>query len=958
MKNQSYLFFVFLLITLANLSGQTSERIQKYREDNYGNKSERKRGILDGNKVRTIFSNDGQIGCWPEFPSGEWPKGSSHSYLNGSTLLLGAEFVSPGNLQTVHSVVGSYAYDVDEGPITGEKWILEAIPGYSNPNSAMPAMNINSSSWPLSWPKALNGIDDTYNGKWWCGIDAKFYPTMLPPEGTIESFFVMDDSKDFEFARAPYSFFPVKEDLKRGGLGLRIETRILQPVQSNIEDMIFSVFDITNISDYTYQKFVIGFYIDPKENIMAERKDSVGYFLGEDLVYTFNIDSVAQSASNQSGYFGVAVFPNYYDSNLRRYVGGLSSFNAEIRSNNESNTLLLKNDEYLWNKLSQTSFTGLSTQSDVAYIMGKEMVNLHSSSYIKTANAFIWGNDYDELLLSKMNANVFWKKYILYGGGATYLGITNLSSLITKKELSGDVEIGYKVDNPPVGLAVILSVSPLGDIFNSTHYYKSSRDTVGKFLVNTKDFKDGVFYKFKLSFLGLNSYGEYMIPHTFVINNEGNVLPQLMFLSPIDSTYEYKENIRVEWVSGDADSDPFQTEIYYGNSLTSWKLLYKIDEVGKLNFNWNSLPIANSDSYYLKAVLRSFSDSVVVFSLPFIINNPHKYVDGRDYSDLFNSYGSGDFFISLINPSNFGKDEYSLKFVKLGDSVSLGYSVKNLSTNQVVIPPTFMQKNTESELFDGIRLIINNDDQEEIIPKSNKWVSGNCNYNVDVKINQSSPEKYIYSPFDYKITFYNSFVYTTPILKFPLNLKVENTTTNKPVVCELNDNNRNGVLDDGDDLVLFGYYDVESNKHVFKLSWKLTFRRDIFDIIPPKEGDVFVFAARKPFKVGDEIIFSTSNITGVENRKEELPTQLKLEQNYPNPFNPVTKIKYLVNVQSKVEIKVYNILGKEIKTLVNEVKSQGSYEVTFDASQFSSGVYFYRIQTPTFSETKKMVYLK
>ena len=94
------------------------------------------------------------------------------------------------------------------------------------------------------------------------------------------------------------------------------------------------------------------------------------------------------------------------------------------------------------------------------------------------------------------------------------------------------------------------------------------------------------------------------------------------------------------------------------------------------------------------------------------------------------------------------------------------------------------------------------------------------------------------------------------------------------------------------------------------------------------------------------------------NSDQEIATEYNLYQNYPNPFNPVTKIKYLVNVQSKVEIKVYNILGKEIKTLVNEVKSQGSYEVTFDASQFSSGVYFYRIQTPSFSETKKMVYLK
>ncbi len=83
-----------------------------------------------------------------------------------------------------------------------------------------------------------------------------------------------------------------------------------------------------------------------------------------------------------------------------------------------------------------------------------------------------------------------------------------------------------------------------------------------------------------------------------------------------------------------------------------------------------------------------------------------------------------------------------------------------------------------------------------------------------------------------------------------------------------------------------------------------------------------------------------------------------LSQNYPNPFNPTTKIKYSILQPSNVSIKVYNALGKEVETLVDEYKSAGTYEISFDAKNLSSGVYFYRIVSAAFSETNKMMLLK
>jgi len=88
------------------------------------------------------------------------------------------------------------------------------------------------------------------------------------------------------------------------------------------------------------------------------------------------------------------------------------------------------------------------------------------------------------------------------------------------------------------------------------------------------------------------------------------------------------------------------------------------------------------------------------------------------------------------------------------------------------------------------------------------------------------------------------------------------------------------------------------------------------------------------------------------------PYEYSLGQNYPNPFNPLTKINYTVPQFGLIIIKVYDVLGKEVATLVNEEKPAGVYEVEFDASQMNSGIYFYKLATGNFSETKKLVFLK
>jgi hypothetical protein len=107
------------------------------------------------------------------------------------------------------------------------------------------------------------------------------------------------------------------------------------------------------------------------------------------------------------------------------------------------------------------------------------------------------------------------------------------------------------------------------------------------------------------------------------------------------------------------------------------------------------------------------------------------------------------------------------------------------------------------------------------------------------------------------------------------------------------------------------------------------------------------------------------NYIGIKNINEEIPKSFFLEQNYPNPFNPVTSIKFALPKASMVKLVIYDLLGKEVAALVNEMRQPGIYNEMFDASNLASGVYFYKIDvrqagssTGDFTDVKKMVLIK
>jgi len=149
----------------------------------------------------------------------------------------------------------------------------------------------------------------------------------------------------------------------------------------------------------------------------------------------------------------------------------------------------------------------------------------------------------------------------------------------------------------------------------------------------------------------------------------------------------------------------------------------------------------------------------------------------------------------------------------------------------------------------------------------------------------------------------------------------------------------------------------------------ITFRQSeqTIEILNPKEEKevTFIFDVSRNAQINkkDTIDFMIISSDGIMMTKQfifsyAVPKEFKLEQNFPNPFNPTTTIQYQLPQDAKVTLKVYDILGSEVATLINAEQEAGYYEVNWNASNLASGVYIYRLQTGSFVSVKKMMLLR
>jgi hypothetical protein len=301
---------LFLVLASSDALAQVTPQIQLYRNEQPGNIQYRKKGMLDGNLVRTVYSNDGSISDWfnnvSKGPHGEWPKGTGHRSLDGLALLIGSKVQITnvlGQKVSITPVQSAYREEMDVDPVTGDIWGLEPVPGYVNPTSLVPAVNMDKNSFPSKWPRSVfydrYGTNEAQIREWdgyWYGYFGRGVSN-----AQMETYFVIDDSKDKEFNRLPYSFYPIAADSTRGGLGLRVEVRGFQWTHVLAEDIIFWHYDIINMSDNNYDSTVFGFYADPS---VGSTQNDARFDRTLDLAYAWAPSGKGLPDNYKTGYYG------------------------------------------------------------------------------------------------------------------------------------------------------------------------------------------------------------------------------------------------------------------------------------------------------------------------------------------------------------------------------------------------------------------------------------------------------------------------------------------------------------------------------------------------------------------------------------------------------------------------------------------------------------------------------
>lgn len=186
---------------------------------------------------------------------------------------------------------------------------------------------------------------------------------------------------------------------------------------------------------------------------------------------------------------------------------------------------------------------------------------------------------------------------------------------------------------------------------------------------------------------------------------------------------------------------------------------------------------------------------------------------------------------------------------------------------------------------------------------------------------------------------------------------------------KLYDNGTNGDLTAGDNIwtvdLTFPQYSPLRIQYKYGANWGLASNGGGNDNENGVGADHFINLTSNLLSATVENVFGTMGdhqlinvVTDVKELQTGTPATYELSQNYPNPFNPSTQIRFAIPEAGIVNIKVFNTLGQEVTTLVSDYRNAGSYEVDFNASNLTSGIYFYTITTNNFSETRKMMLLK
>ena len=900
----------FLVVSISNAQNKSAITIGEF---SAAAKSDRKFGVHDNGPLRTLIYNYGSIARPNTEPSMEWPAYSGHGYAYEFGFLVGAEVISASGDNLIIFSDGMIDGG-DRNQLGGENfWGWEPLPGYAadSPNRSL-AMSDNPDSWPIGWSS-------------WPGLHG---------DGIIaadqESYYVMDDRHNAEF-----EYYPFISDSSRRGLGLEVSVRGYQWENYPGANNLITLYSVKNISDKALTKTVFGFIGDPHIGGASDFSDDfVSYISSTGIDYesgsSYATENVFYAWDNigsgndwnipwsEVGWLGFKLLETPNDA-------GITSYSAPIYGTEQASQ-----DDVMWARMTPGAVSEPIQNADQIFIVGSGYFSLAPGEEKVAALAVFIDVGMDNIVDQAQIAQSMYNSFIADTLSIIDVAITNplLDMLVT-----GTVDIQW---NSTAGTASLYYNSHRGDGWVAIAKEISN---TGSYSWNSALVPDGYNYKIALEIRDGDRTG-LDISDFFVINNPGTAInPDILLLSPIDETL-HSGTIDVRWRAGDAEGRVVNVDVLLHRGEETETVVINLDNDG--HYSWNTLGSANGgpQQLQLRAVTGS-GETLSNMSKEFDISNNYSQAIGLAHT---NGVGTGDVIPFVVQPSALTGHSYRITF---NDTLPVTYNVRDLTTNALLL---INVPDVSSELmgpeFDGIRMFVN-DERLGVDEDNSGWLIGDEELDVAVYL-FSGGEKL---PIDIELQFYGEIVDTSLFVKpQPVNFTFVDLTTDTDLGIVFYDDDDNGFVTPGDRLVAM--------TEALKGTWEFSFTDGdtTTSDSTPAPGDLYLFKSLKPFTAAD--IFEFIGLTSVDDFTDVLPKAVHLNQNYPNPFNPVTTIEYSLPRSGDVTLIIYNLLGEEVTRLVDRFQQAGEHRLAWNASNVSSGIYFYRLGIGNFVETKKMILLK
>ena len=544
---------------------------------------------------------------------------------------------------------------------------------------------------------------------------------------------------------------------------------------------------------------------------------------------------------------------------------------------------------------------------------------------------------------------------------SVYNADINIISPRTGDEVSGETTISWTYGETSEPLTVIIYLS--NDAGKTWYEEWTGSGENSSYLWNTLLVPDGTRYMLRIAAFSDTSFGIAQSSGTFTVNNPGNVSPELEILSPRGSE-KISGDYLIKWFAADADGDSLNIalDISIDNGI-NWQELV-VNPPGSGSFEWDTQKIANSPYYKIKLSCSDGSIEVADTSRTFEVYNEHPALPASIVRHV-SGIGTAIITVQVIDSDQLTGDVYRITF---NDTLFENkiYNIVNVSKGENVVEnATQLDGVTEGPLFDGLRLLIKDFDPAEINFDSTGWVVGSSTLDISIylpEIDLGTEVLYGFPhPADYKINIYDHVVDTSSAtlgaMEVPMKFSVWNLTENKNTDIIFIDLDADLTISRLDEI----YFLEPDELGELRLTWTLFFS-GLESVTLPLPGDEFVFRTLKPVTSEDVYEFSTTSVA-VDDQKESKPAQFVLLQNYPNPFNPLTTIQYNLAQAAFVTLKVYNMMGQEVKILVNKKQYTGQHYIEWDGTNnngkfVSTGIYFYKINAKGVVQIKKMLLMK